>query len=82
MPLPLPPDGPKSDLLHEIACADRHALAAAYERAAEGAWIESCAVDVPNLRLVLRLSGRRGPPGEAALRWLARIQLLARGLAR
>lgn len=81
MPLPLPPDPRKSELLHEIPCSDRHALAAAYERAAEGSWLESCSVDLPNLRLVVRLAGRRGPPSDAAMRWLARVQMLARGLA-
>jgi hypothetical protein len=79
MPLHLPPDTKKSELVHEIACCDRQALAAAYERAAGARWIDSCAVDVPNLRLVVRLSAGMGAPCDASVRWLATIQTLAQG---
>jgi hypothetical protein len=78
MPLSLP-ESRKSELLHEIACSDRQSLAAAYERVAEARWVESCAVDLPNLRLMLRLSPRMGAPSDASMRWVTRIQWIAQG---
>jgi len=67
-------------LRHEIACADRSALLAAYTRVSDAPWIESCSVDLPNLRLVLRVSEAAMHPCDLTVRWLQRVERVAQGL--
>lgn len=67
---------------HEIRCADRSALAAAYGVVAQTPWVDACDVDLPGLRLVLRMAARGHAPPDAAARWLVRVERTARGAAR
>lgn len=61
----------------EIPCANRAALAAAYDRLLDVPWLDSCSVDLPNLRLHVRVpAALRGL--DATQRWLERVQRIAR----
>lgn len=64
---------------HEIRCSDRSALAAVYDVVAQTPWVDACDVDLPGLRLVLRMTERARKPADAAERWIARMQEMARG---
>jgi hypothetical protein len=66
---------------HEFSCASRGALVAAYTSVSEAAWVESCSVDLPNLRLALRVSAAATRPSRPTVEWLQRIERLAQGLA-
>ena len=60
----------------EISCTSRGTLAAAYHRLQDAPWLESCSVDLPNLRLVVRVPyALRGL--DATQRWLERIEQIA-----
>jgi len=72
------PDFLAPSLHHEVHCASRSALVAAYTSVSEAPWVESCAVDLPNLRLALRVSAAR--PCRRMVEWLQRIEHLAQGL--
>ena len=67
---------------HEIVCASRSALAAVYDEISEVAGVETCAVDLPNLRLVVRIadSGLSMSAIDPTLRWIERVQRIASGL--
>jgi len=64
---------------HEIRCADRSALAAVYGAVAETPWVDGCDVDLPSLRLVLRIAERGRRPADATERWLLQVERMARG---
>lgn len=63
-----------SPALRRIPCADRDALERAYLLAADAPWVDGCTVDLPNLRLELRIADPwRGEDCEQPLARLARI---------
>lgn len=64
---------------HEITCTDRTALAAVYDEISHSSQVEACEVDLPNLRLVLRMSNALPRTIVPASRWLERVQTIARG---
>jgi hypothetical protein len=69
------PSAAATDL--EIPCSSPGALAAAYQRLQDAPWLESCSVDVPNLRLLVRVPAAvRGL--DVTQRWLERIERIAR----
>jgi hypothetical protein len=67
-------------LRHEFGCASRRALVAAYTLVSEAPWVESCCVDLPNLRLALSLPALAVHPGESTREWLKRIARIAQEL--
>jgi hypothetical protein len=75
------PDFLALSLHHEFSCASRSALVAAYTSLSEAPWVESCSVDVPNLRLALRVSAAATRPSRPTVEWLQRIERLAQGIA-
>ena len=66
-------------LQHAFSCTSRSALVAAYTSVSEAPWVESCSVDLPNLRLILRLSSAATRPSRATVEWLQKIERIARG---
>jgi len=64
---------------HEIQCSDRSSLAAVYDAVAQTPWVDACDVDLPSLRLVLRIVERTRTPADATERWLLRVERMARG---
>jgi len=74
-----PPDFPAPALHHEFRCASSSALVAAYVRVSEAPWIDSCEVDLPNLRLTLRVSAAAKRPSPSTQEWLQRIEEVSRG---
>jgi len=66
-------------LQHAFSCASRSALVAAYTSVSEAPWVESCSVDLPNLRLILRLSIAATRPFKPTVEWLQKIERIARG---
>lgn len=64
---------------HEIVCSDRTALAAVYDEVSHCSRVETCEVDLPNLRLVLRIAGALPRVLDPNARWLDRVQAIARG---
>lgn len=75
------PDFLAPALHHEFSCASRSALVAAYTSVSEAPWVETCSVDLPNLRLALRVSAAATRPSGPTVEWLRRIERLAQGLA-
>jgi len=68
-------------LHHEFSCASRGALVAAYTALSDAPWVESCCVDLPRLRLALRLSAAARRPMTSTAEWLRRIERIAQGLS-
>jgi len=75
------PDFLAPSLQHEFSCASRSALVAAYTSVSEAPWVETCSVDLPNLRLALRVSAAATRQSGPTVEWLRRIERLAQGLA-
>jgi hypothetical protein len=67
-------------LQHEFGCASRSALVAAYTMVSEAPWVECCLIDLPNLRLALRLPAVAIHPGGSTREWLKRITRIAQEL--
>jgi len=74
------PDFLAPSLHHEVHCASRSTLVAAYTSVSEAPWVESCAVDLPNLRLALRVSAAAAPRSRRTVEWLQRVEQIAQGL--
>jgi hypothetical protein len=66
-------------LHHAFCCRSRSTLVAAYTSVSEAPWVESCSVDVPNLRLTLRVSSAATRPGRPTVEWLQQIERIAQG---
>ncbi len=66
---------------HEIVCESRGALAAVYDQLSELAGVETCTVDLPNLRLVVRMADRalRRVSVDPTRHWIDRVQRIASG---
>jgi hypothetical protein len=74
------PDFFAPTLHHEFCCSSLSALVAAYTSVSEAPWIESCFVDLPSLRLVLRLSAATRHPSKAMMEWLQRLERVTQEL--
>jgi len=74
------PDFLAPSLHHAVHCASRSTLVAAYTSVSEAPWVESCLVDLPNLRLVLRVSAAATRPSRRTVEWLQRLEHVAQGL--